>query len=212
MKHEIESQWMGKMQFNALVNGHTLVMDAPERVGGEDLGPIPKPFVLTALSGCTGMDVIALLRKQGKQLDQLNLKVDGEISKQVPIVYTSVHVLYEMEGKPEDEEAAMGAVTTSQEQICGGEQHAETHHARYLAGGVQWQGTLQQCTTGNGQTRVVTSRTPLVRGRLGGVQPPNGPDHTLRSCSTCIVQGWFLCSARWPFATPRHVRRPNCRK
>jgi putative redox protein len=119
MKHEIESQWMGKMQFNALVNGHTLVMDAPERVGGEDLGPIPKPFVLTALSGCTGMDVIALLRKQGKQLDQLNLKVDGEISKQVPIVYTSVHVLYEMEGKPEDEEAAMGAVTTSQEQICG---------------------------------------------------------------------------------------------
>ena len=29
MKHEIETQWMGKMQFNALVNGHTLVMDAP---------------------------------------------------------------------------------------------------------------------------------------------------------------------------------------
>lgn len=36
MKHEIESQWMGKMQFNALVNGHTIIMDAPERVGGED--------------------------------------------------------------------------------------------------------------------------------------------------------------------------------
>src|SRR5690606_10439153 len=39
MIHEIEAQWMGKMQFNALVNGHTLIMDAPERVGGEDLGP-----------------------------------------------------------------------------------------------------------------------------------------------------------------------------
>lgn len=61
-KHEIETQWMGKMQFNSLVNGHTLIMDAAERVGGEDIGPIPKPFVLTALSGCTGMDVISILR------------------------------------------------------------------------------------------------------------------------------------------------------
>jgi putative redox protein len=33
-KHEIETQWMGKMQFNALINGHSIVMDAPERAGG----------------------------------------------------------------------------------------------------------------------------------------------------------------------------------
>ncbi len=57
MTHLVETHWMGKMQFNALVNGHTIIMDAPERVGGEDNGPIPKPFVLTALSGCTGMAV-----------------------------------------------------------------------------------------------------------------------------------------------------------
>lgn len=119
MTHNIESQWMGKMQFNALVNGHTIIMDAPERVGGEDLGPIPKPFVLTALSGCTGMDVIALLRKQGKQLKDLNLKVSGEISKQQPIEYISAHVIYEMAGNPEDEQAAKEAVMYSQEKLCG---------------------------------------------------------------------------------------------
>ena len=55
MKHYVETKWTGKMQFNALVNGHTLVMDGPEKVGGENNGPIPKPFVLTALTGCTGM-------------------------------------------------------------------------------------------------------------------------------------------------------------
>jgi putative redox protein len=119
MKHEIETQWMGKMQFNALVNGHTIIMDAPERVGGEDKGPIPKPFVLTALSGCTGMDVIALLRKQGKQLQDLNLKVSGEISKQPPIEYISAHIIYEMKGDAGDEEAAFDAVMYSQEKICG---------------------------------------------------------------------------------------------
>ncbi len=119
MKHEIEAQWMGKMQFNALVNGHTVIMDAPERVGGEDNGPIPKPYVLTALSGCTGMDVIVLLRKQGKELIDMNLKVSGEISKQQPIEYVSAHIVYELKGKAEDEQAAFDAVMTSQEKICG---------------------------------------------------------------------------------------------
>lgn len=119
MKHEIESQWMGKMQFNALVQGHTVIMDAPERVGGENLGPIPKPFILSALSGCTGMDVVALLRKEGKQLDDFNIKVSGEISKHAPIEYVAVHLAYDMKGKPEDLEAALSAVRTSQEKICG---------------------------------------------------------------------------------------------
>jgi len=119
MKHEIESQWMGKMQFNALVNGHTIVMDAPERSGGEDNGPIPKPFVLTALSGCTGMDVIALLRKNGKAVKELNIKVEGEISKQAPIEYTAIHLIYEFEGNTSEKKDALEAVTASQEKFCG---------------------------------------------------------------------------------------------
>lgn len=119
MKHEVETQWMGKMQFNALVNGHTVIMDAPERVGGEDHGPIPKPFVLTALSGCTGMDIVALLRKQGRELSDLNLRVSGEISRQAPIEYTSANIVYEMKGRDEDEGAAIEAVMISQEKICG---------------------------------------------------------------------------------------------
>ena len=119
MKHEIESQWMGKMQFNALVQGHTIIMDAPERVGGENLGPIPKPFILSALSGCTGMDVIALLRKEGKQLQDFNIKVSGEISKRAPIEYIAIHLVYEMKGKPEDLESALNVVRISQEKICG---------------------------------------------------------------------------------------------
>jgi len=119
MKHEIETQWMGKMQFNALVNGHTIIMDAPERVGGEDNGPIPKPFVLTALSGCTGMDVIALLRKQAIELSDLNIKVSGEISKQQPIVYTSIHIVYELKGNEAYMQPALDVITLSQEKICG---------------------------------------------------------------------------------------------
>jgi putative redox protein len=119
MAHKIETQWMGKMQFNALVNGHTIIMDAPERVGGEDNGPIPKPFVLTALSGCTGMDVVSILRKKNIEVTDLNIVVTGEISKQQPFVYTSIDVVYEFKGDNKLREVVSAAVNESQERICG---------------------------------------------------------------------------------------------
>lgn len=119
MKHEIETMWMGRMQFNALVNGHTVIMDTPERAGGDDRGPIPKPFVLTALSGCTGMDVVKILSKEGKKLQDFNLKVSGELSKLAPLEYISVHIAYEMKGSDSDEDAALDAVMKSQKELCG---------------------------------------------------------------------------------------------
>jgi len=118
-QHEIETQWMGKMQFNALVNGHTIIMDAPERVGGEDNGPIPKPFILTALSGCTGMDIVAILRKSQKEVQDLNITVTGELSKQHPIAYVAIHVIYDFKGDELYKDAALDAVTVSQEKYCG---------------------------------------------------------------------------------------------
>lgn len=119
MTHEVEAVWMGKMQFNALVNGHTVIMDAPERVGGEDQGPIPKPFILTALAGCTGMDVVGLLRKQGVTLDRCDVKVAGEISSTPPIVYTSIHVIYDLHGTPGARDPAVYLVKRSQQELCG---------------------------------------------------------------------------------------------
>jgi putative redox protein len=119
MNHEIDVQWMGKMQFNALVNGHTIVMDAPERVGGEDNGPIPKPFMLTALAGCTGMDIAAILRNAQKDPYEFDMKVCGELSKGKPMEYISIHLVYGFKGVEENKEAALNAVTGSQEKYCG---------------------------------------------------------------------------------------------
>lgn len=117
--HAVETQWMGKMQFNTLINGHTVIMDAPEKSGGDDIAPIPKPFVLAALSGCTGMDIIALIRKSGQAIDDLTMTVTGELSKQVPIQYVSIHVLYTFKGDRNTKEAALKAVMDSQEKYCG---------------------------------------------------------------------------------------------
>jgi putative redox protein len=117
--HEIVTQWMGKMQFNALINGHPVIMDAPERAAGENNGPIPKPFVLAALSGCTGMDIVALLRKSEQHIDDLDMKVTGELSKQAPMQYVSIHVQYIFKADPSVKEAVLNAVTDSQLKYCG---------------------------------------------------------------------------------------------
>lgn len=118
-QHEIETQWMGKMQFNALINGHTIVMDAPPRSGGEENGPIPKPFVLAALSGCTGMDIVAILRKSNQAVDDFSMIVTGELSKHPPIEYTSMHIVYNFKGKESVKNSVLEAVTDSQEKYCG---------------------------------------------------------------------------------------------
>lgn len=132
MTHEIEVQWMGKMQFNALVNGHTIVMDGPEKVGGEDNGPIPKPFVLTALAGCTGMDIAAILRKADKKVDDFDMKIIGEISKKAPIEYVAIHIIYEFKGAVENQEAALNAVAGFTGKILRGKQHVKKSAACYV--------------------------------------------------------------------------------
>lgn len=57
----------GKMAFETEISGHKFLMDANESVGGEDNGPRPKPLLIAALTGCTGMDVASILKKNASR-------------------------------------------------------------------------------------------------------------------------------------------------
>lgn len=119
MKHRISSAWKGGMRFDALVNGHTITMDAPERAGGNNSGPIPKPFVLTALSGCTGMDVAKYLCQGDHTISDLNITVSGTITDKPPITYTTIRVEYAAKGPVECAEHLLAAVQDSLVHTCG---------------------------------------------------------------------------------------------
>lgn len=110
---------MGKMQFNALVNGHTIIMDAPERAGGEDTGPIPKPAILTALSGCAGMELLSLLKKQQITIADLNIKATGNLTKQIPYHYTEVDILFEVNCLEGVQNFVGDAINEVMKSICG---------------------------------------------------------------------------------------------
>lgn len=119
MKETISVSWLGKMAFEADVDGHKITMDAGKDVGGENRGPKPKPFMLVALAGCTGMDVVSLLKKMRIAVDKVNIIVDGELTEQHPKFFHSMHITYEFYGVNLPMKKLQKAVDLSQEKYCG---------------------------------------------------------------------------------------------
>jgi len=115
----VSTKWLDNMAFESEINGHKLIIDAKEEVGGQDMGPRPKPFMLAALGGCTGMDVVAILKKMRVELKSLNVIVEGELSEEHPKRFTKMHVIYEVEGNDIPMDKLEKAVSLSEDKYCG---------------------------------------------------------------------------------------------
>ena len=107
------------MAFETELNGHKLVIDARENVGGEDRGPRPKPLMLTALAGCTGMDVISILKKMRVDVKGFEVIVEADETDEHPVHYHKMHVIYQFTGKDLPREKVEKAVRLSEERYCG---------------------------------------------------------------------------------------------
>lgn len=118
-KEVINTKWLGNMAFETEINGHKIVMDASPEAGGENLGPRPKPFMLSALAGCTGMDVISILKKMQVEVDTFNVIVEGDLTEEIPKHFSKMHVIYEFTGKDLPLEKLKKAVALSEERYCG---------------------------------------------------------------------------------------------
>ena len=119
MKHSVETSWRGNMLFEATVSGHPVLMDAATAAGGADQGARPKELMLAALAGCTGMDVVSILKKMRIDLDGLNIRVDGDVTEEHPKHYNRMHITYEFKGKELPIEQLKKAIDLSQERYCG---------------------------------------------------------------------------------------------
>jgi len=118
-KQQVKVDWLENMAFEADVNGHKIVLDAAAEVGGEDRGPRPKPLMLTALAGCTGMDVVSILKKMRVELDGFNVVVEGDLTDEHPKQFYKMNVIYEFTGKNLPLEKLQKAVSLSEERYCG---------------------------------------------------------------------------------------------
>ena len=118
-KEQVKISWKDKMAFSAEVNGHEIMLDASEKVGGENRGPRPKPLMLAALAGCTGMDVVSILKKMRVEVEDFNVSVEGDLTEEHPKQFSKIHVIYEFKGKDLPMEKLQKAVNLSEERYCG---------------------------------------------------------------------------------------------
>lgn len=112
-------KWESGMSFEARQDGHTLRVDASPEFGGQDLGPRPKTLMLTALGGCTAMDVVSILGKMRVAYDAFEVRVSAELTDEHPRVFREVLVKYVFRGKDLPMDKLEKAVALSQDKYCG---------------------------------------------------------------------------------------------
>ena len=94
-------------------SGHAIVVDA----GKEKTANSPVELVLMALCGCTGADVVSILRKKREPFTSLEVSAKGERSPTPPTVYTEIKLVYRVGGKVA-RKAMEDAVNLSETKYC----------------------------------------------------------------------------------------------
>ncbi|MEM1324370.1 MAG: OsmC family protein [Bacteroidota bacterium] len=99
-------------------NGNTIQMDGSPAIGGGNQAMRPMQTVLSALGGCSAIDVISFLKKQRQEPEHIEIDVSAErVEGEVPSLFKTVHVHYRVYGDLEDKKVEK-AVKLSMEKYC----------------------------------------------------------------------------------------------
>ncbi len=114
----VEAVWQGGWRFDARTGtGHTVIMDAAVANEGTEAGPRPMELLLVGLAGCTGMDVVYVLRKMRQDVKSYRLRVTGTRRDDQPKVFTHILIEHIMVGDVREDRLAR-AVELSNETYC----------------------------------------------------------------------------------------------
>ena len=110
---------VNNMQFSGTVSsGQMLTMDADDAAGGKNTGFRPMELLLVGFGGCSGMDVISILRKKRQPITGLEINVKGEKTDSSPKIYKEVHIEYVVKGKGVESGAVERAISLSLDKYC----------------------------------------------------------------------------------------------
>ncbi len=99
-------------------SGHAVVMDADTEAGGHDSGPRPMEMLLMGAGGCTGMDVISILKKKRQHVTGLEIQVKGKKAEDFPKKFTEITIEFIIRGKNIAEEAVRRSIELSMNKYC----------------------------------------------------------------------------------------------
>ena len=113
------ASWVEGMAFMGEAgSGHAVIMDGAPEYGGRNLGIRPMEMLLIGLAGCTGFDVVQILKKGRENVTGCEVEVEAERATEDPKVFTKIHISYRITGRGLSQAKAERAVTLSKEKYC----------------------------------------------------------------------------------------------
>ena len=115
----ISVNWVdGMLMVGKSHSGHSITMDGPPEIGGENLGVRPMEMLLLGVAGCTMIDVVTTLKKMRQDLSHCETKVNAERADEHPKVFTEIHIQFIVKGKDLDSKKVGKAIKLSAEKYC----------------------------------------------------------------------------------------------
>ena len=112
-------QWVDNLTFTTKTeSGHSGWLDSFPKDGQTSKGPTPMELLLVAVAGCTGMDIVDMLKKKRLNVTGVQVKVEGTRAETFPMVYTQLNLVYTVRGKDIPASAVEQAVQLSEEKYC----------------------------------------------------------------------------------------------
>jgi putative redox protein len=100
-------------------NGYSFSIGASKSIGGDESGFRPMQVMLASLGGCSGIDVINILKKTRVDFDSVDVEVEGERRPGVePSPFTGVKLTFKVTGRNVERAKAEKAVSLSVEKYC----------------------------------------------------------------------------------------------
>jgi len=99
-------------------SGHAIVMDGHPETGGKDTGLRPTELLLIGLGGCSGMDIVSILKKKKQAITGVEINVNGQKAENYPQKFTGIDIEFIIKGKNVSEDAVKRAIQLSMEKYC----------------------------------------------------------------------------------------------
>ena len=110
---EARATWIEEQRFEGIASSsHAMVMDGDKKTGNS-----PMELLLIGLCGCTGYDVVSILRKKREPFTGLEVRAEAERAPDPPMVYTEIRLTYRVRGNV-SHKAVEDAVRLSEEKYC----------------------------------------------------------------------------------------------
>lgn len=106
--------WHKDHEFTSSLDHNTIKID-----GARKNGFGPKALLLAGLGGCSGIDIVDILKKMRVDFSEFSIEVKAAQTEELPKVYKDIYITYKVKTGKENEEKVRKAIDMSLEKYCG---------------------------------------------------------------------------------------------